>query len=177
MRSDICRMSRRHLTTAERAMAQPTIDVRRPKKPEADKRQAARARPRLFEGAVTGLRAHDLVTRGVSVSDALHLMKTYTLIDEAQLYGVLGITPRTMQRRAASAHKTLDPNASDRALRLLTVTDQAIDVLGSRDAAERWLSTPAMGLDQRKPIELLQSSEGTDLVKTLLTRMDFGVYA
>ena len=59
----------------------------------------------------------------------------------------------------------------------MTVTGQAVEVLGSREAAERWLSTPAMGLDQRQPIELLQSSEGTDLVKTLLTRMDFGVYA
>ena len=59
----------------------------------------------------------------------------------------------------------------------MSVTRQAIDVLGSQEAAERWLSTPATGLDQRKPIDLLQSSEGTELVKTLLTRMDFGVYA
>lgn len=158
-------------------MAQPAIKVQRPKKPATEKRSAARARPRLFDGAVTGLRAHDLVTQGVTVADALHLMRTFTTIDAAQLYGVLGITPRTMQRRAASVHKTLDANASDRALRLLMVTSQAVDVLGSREAAERWLSTPAMALDQRKPIELLQSSEGTDLVKTLLTRMDFGVYA
>ncbi|MGH7185887.1 MAG: type II RES/Xre toxin-antitoxin system antitoxin [Pseudomonadota bacterium] len=154
-----------------------TVEVERPKKPAAGKRPAARALPRVFEGAVTGLRAHDLVTRGVTVADARNLMKTFTLIGEAQLYGVLGITPRTMQRRAASAHKTLDPNASDRALRLLSVTGQAIDVLGSQDAAERWLSAPAPGLDRRKPIDLLQSSEGTELVKTLLTRMDFGVYA
>jgi uncharacterized protein (DUF2384 family) len=32
-------------------------------------------------------------------------------------------------------------------------------------------------LDERKPIDLLQSSEGTELVRTLLTRMDYGVYA
>jgi len=50
-------------------------------------------------------------------------------------------------------------------------------VLGSQEAAERWLSTPAMALDRRRPIDLLQSSEGTELVKTLLTRMDYGVYA
>ena len=157
-------------------MAEPTATIARPKKP-AGKRSAAQALPRLFEAAVTGLSAHDLVTRGVTVADARHLVKAFSIIGEAQLYGVLGITPRTMQRRAASAHKTLDSNASDRALRLLSVTRQAIDVLGSQEAAERWLSTPATGLDQRKPIDLLQSSEGTELVKTLLTRMDFGVYA
>ena len=129
------------------------------------------------QSEITGLQAHDLVTKGVRVEDARQLMRGFTIIREKDLLGVLGITARTMQRRAAGSHKTLDPNASDRALRLVTVTSQAIDVLGSQEAAERWLSTPAMGLDQRKPIDLLQSSEGTDLVKTLLTRMDYGVYA
>ena len=81
------------------------------------------------------------------------------------------------QRRVISPSKTLDPNATDRVLRLASVTDQAIDVFGSREAAERWLSSPAMGLDQRMPIDLLHNAEGTEMVKTLLTRMDYGVYA
>ena len=124
-----------------------------------------------------GLKAHDLVTRGVPVDDALQVIDAFTVLGVDQLYGVLGINPRTMQRRAAGSSKTLDSNASDRALRLVSITDQAIEVFGSQEAAERWLSSPAMGLDQRKPIDLLQSSGGTDMVKTLLTRMDYGVYA
>jgi putative toxin-antitoxin system antitoxin component (TIGR02293 family) len=151
--------------------------VPRPRHPAAPKRGTQRAPTRLFEPQVSGLRAHDLVTRGITVADARQLLKSYKLIDPAQLYAVLGITPRTLQRRAASTHKTLDANASDRALRLLTVTALAIDVLGSQQAAEAWLTAPAMGLDRRLPIELLRSTEGTELVKTLLTRMDFGVYA
>src|SRR5665213_2618341 len=131
---------------------------------------------KLHSGAV-GLKAHDMVTTGVSVHDAKQVLKALTIIDEKQFYGVLGINARTMQRRAASARKVLDTNASDRALRLVSVTGQAIDVLGSQEAAERWLSSPAIGLDQRRPIELLRSTEGTDLVRTLLTRMDYGVYA
>ena len=126
---------------------------------------------------LSGLQAHDLVTRGVPVDDALQVIDAFTVLGADQLYGVLGINPRTMQRRAAGSSKTLDSNASDRALRLVSVTGQAIDVLGSQEEAERWLSSPAMGLDQRKPIDLLRSSEGTDMVKTLLTRMDYGVYA
>jgi putative toxin-antitoxin system antitoxin component (TIGR02293 family) len=130
-----------------------------------------------LHSGVTGLKAHDMVTTGVSVNDAKQVLKALTIIDEKQFYGVLGINARTMQRRAASARKVLDTNASDRALRLVSVTGQAIDVLGSQEAAERWLSSPAIGLDQRRPIELLRSTEGTDLVRTLLTRMDYGVYA
>jgi putative toxin-antitoxin system antitoxin component (TIGR02293 family) len=126
---------------------------------------------------LTGLQAHDLVIAGLLVEQARQLLRQYKIIQEKDLLVVLGITTRTMQRRAASAKKTLDPNASDRAIRLATITAQAIDVLGSQEAAEKWLSTPAMALDQRKPIDLLQSSEGSELVKTLLTRIDYGVYA
>ncbi|AUB82283.1 antitoxin Xre/MbcA/ParS toxin-binding domain-containing protein [Candidatus Thiodictyon syntrophicum] len=61
--------------------------------------------------------------------------------------------------------------------RLASVTAQAIDTLGSREDAERWLASAAIGLDRYRPIDLLQTSEGTELVKTLLTRMDYGVYA
>ena len=126
---------------------------------------------------MAGLIAHDLVTKGLSVAAARQMMGAFNVITEAQIYKVLGISAKTMQRRSMSAAKTLDPNASDRALRLVCVTRQAIDVLGSQQAAERWLESPAIGLERRKPIDLLQSTEGTEMVKTLLTRMDYGVYA
>ena len=64
-----------------------------------------------------------------------------------------------------------------RALRIRSVMSQAVAVLGSKRAAERWLTNPTLGLDGRKPIDLLQSTEGTELVKILLTRMDYDVYA
>ena len=138
-------------------------------------RQAPRSSALAFSR--TGLKAHDLVAKGIGIAEAKQVLADFILIDEKQFYSVLGITPRTMQRRAASASKTLDANASDRALRLVSVVHQAQEVLGSQEAAERWLSSPAMGLDQRVPLDLLQSSEGTAMVKTLLSRMEYGVYA
>ncbi len=143
--------------------------------PATQSRRAARRSVLTFPR--TGLKAHDLVAKGIGVAEAKQVMAGFTVINEKQFYSVLGITPRTMQRRAASASKTLDANATDRALRLVSVMSQAQEVLGSQDAAERWLSSPAMGLDQRVPIDLLQSSEGTAMVKTLLSRMEYGVYA
>ena len=71
----------------------------------------------------------------------------------------------------------IDRALSDRVLRLVSVVNQATQVLGSQQAAEQWLSSPAIGLDRRIPIDLLQSSEGTAMVKTLLSRMEYGVYA
>jgi putative toxin-antitoxin system antitoxin component (TIGR02293 family) len=104
------------------------------------------------------------------------LIASFHLIDRNEVLQAIGISERSLQRGEA-AGKLLGPNASDRALRLALVTRQATDVLGSHEAAERWLSTPAIGLERRRPIELLQSSEGTDMVRTLLTRMEYGVYA
>jgi putative toxin-antitoxin system antitoxin component (TIGR02293 family) len=126
--------------------------------------------------ALSPMQTHDLVTAGLSVAKARKLMASFQVIERSALLKAMGISERTLQR-GMSADKRLDSNATDRTLRLAAVTQQASEVLGSRSAAEQWLSAPAMGLDQRRPIELLQSSEGTALVKTLLTRMDYGVYA
>lgn len=53
----------------------------------------------------------------------------------------------------------------------------AVEVLGSVEAAEQWLMTPAMGLDQRRPVDLMQTLDGCDQVNLLLSRIQYGVYA
>lgn len=123
------------------------------------------------------LERHDLVTAGLPVVEARRFVVSYQHIDRDDVLRAVGISERTLQRGTAGGDRLLDSNASDRALRLASITEQAGDVLGSREAAERWLAAPATGLDQRRPIDLLQSSEGADLVRTLLTRMDYGVYS
>jgi putative toxin-antitoxin system antitoxin component (TIGR02293 family) len=51
---------------------------------------------------------------------------------------------------------------------------QATRVLGSEAAAVEWLQTPAIGLDQRRPIDVMLTDP--QLVHDLLVRMDYGVY-
>ena len=140
--------------------------------------KARAAQTTLFQFAknLSPLQTHDLVTEGLPVLTARDLMASFRIIDRGAVLRAVGISERTLQRGQAG-NKLLDSNASDRALRLAAITEQAINTLGSQVAAELWLSNPAMGLDQRKPIDLLQSSEGAELVKPLLTRMDYGVYA
>jgi putative toxin-antitoxin system antitoxin component (TIGR02293 family) len=125
---------------------------------------------------MTPLQAHDIVTRGLPVVLAREMIDAYEVIAREALLLAIGVSERTLQR-GKDADRLLDSNATDRLIRLASITEQAIDVLGSKEAAEHWLSVPAIGLDQRRPIDLLQSSEGAELVKTLLTRMDYGVYS
>ncbi len=52
----------------------------------------------------------------------------------------------------------------------------ATAILGSEAEAVRWLEAPAMALDQRRPIDLVETRDGEALVTTLLNRIDYGVY-
>ena len=124
----------------------------------------------------SALGTHDLAVAGLPADQVQAFLDSFQAIPRAALVAVLGISQRTLERALAD-QRALDPNASDRALRLLGVLQRAIDTFGSRPAAEQWLAAPAIGLEGRTPLELLQSSEGTDIVKTLLGRMDHGVYA
>lgn len=121
------------------------------------------------------LSIHRLATRGVQKGLARLFSGGFQSVPRHVVLRVIGVSERTLQR--ADEDDLLSPDSSDRLLRLAAVTEQAIDVLGSQEAAEAWLERPAIGLDRNRPIDLIASSEGTEAVKTLLKRMDYEVYA
>lgn len=53
---------------------------------------------------------------------------------------------------------------------------QAVNVLGSKELAMGWLRTPAMALNQQRPMDLLGTEVGRQTVSTLLVQLEFGVY-
>ena len=54
---------------------------------------------------------------------------------------------------------------------------KATDVFGSPAEAEQWLERPTIGLDQRRPVDLLSTLAGVKLLKEYLERLDYGVYS
>lgn len=56
------------------------------------------------------------------------------------------------------------------------IVTRAAEVLGSREAAQSWMLRPAMGLDQQRPIDLIGTTLGTEIVEDFLTRLEFNVY-
>ena len=101
-------------------------------------------------------------------------MASFVRLGEAEVLGAVGVSSRTVQRRKAGV---LSTEHSGAVLDLIGVTQKAIEVLGSREAAEDWLHHPALAFDGRRPIELVSTRPGADLVKDHLIRMEFGVYA
>jgi len=129
-----------------------------------------------FEGS--RVRAHDVVMKGVSGRALTRIWETTmgTLPTDAVLKAI-GVSARTAHRIKSDPDKPLDARTTDGIYRLESVRAMAEEVLGSVEAANDWLNTEAMGLEFRKPIDLLSTSPGAEAVKTLLQRMKYGVYA
>ena len=84
---------------------------------------------------------------------------------------------RTLQRRKDAPDKPLSQEQSGRTWKFAEILAKATDVFGSQEEAEQWLERPAIGLDQRRPIDLLATPAGIELVEQYLTRLAYGVYA
>jgi len=77
-----------------------------------------------------------------------------------------GPKPRT----SSSAGKAGKPK------KFVRILAQAIKTFGSKDAAKDWLNSRVMGLGMKRPIDLMSTTEGAQLVEDLLGRIDAGVY-
>jgi putative toxin-antitoxin system antitoxin component (TIGR02293 family) len=130
------------------------------------------------KSVTTQSEAHDLIVWGLPGKAIHELIDGLKVIAPEQgVETAIGMSLRTFQRTRHDPDKRLSSEQSGRAWTFASILAQAIDVFGGdREHAETWLSTPAMALEQRKPIELLASPEGVDMVRKLLGRIDHGVY-
>ena len=53
---------------------------------------------------------------------------------------------------------------------------QSIGIFGSQQRATRWFREPSIGLESRLPVDLIWTGEGIREVRTLLDRIEHGVY-
>jgi len=124
------------------------------------------------------LDAHRLLLDGLPGRAFRHLVDNLTVLDvDASLEKAMGMSLRTYQRRKAAPAKPLNPEQSGRAWKFAEILGGATEVFGSQDDAEQWLERPAIGLDRQRPIDLLATPAGIELVEDHLNRIRYGVYA
>lgn len=124
------------------------------------------------------LEAHDLLAAGLPARALDHLVREVAILHlHGSLEKAVGISPRTYQRRKADLDKLLSPEQSGRAWKFAELLARATSVFGSQADAEQWFERPAVGLNQRRPIDLLSTPAGLETVEDHLTRFEFGVYA
>ena len=124
----------------------------------------------VFGAAETLMDVHVTLQAGLPASVWARLRSHLHLIaGEPELIELIGREPRP--------HRRLSRTRSNRVWTFARLLARATDVLGGSVAAEDWLVRPAMALDRRRPIDLLKTSVGAQMVDDHLTRMDFSVSA
>lgn len=123
------------------------------------------------------LAAHELLERRLPNTAIKCLLEGMTTLGQQTVEGAIGMSVRTRQRREKHPTELLSQDQTARTWKLAEILTRAISVFGSRTAAEQWLAEPATGLDQRRPIDLLTTPAGVELVEDFLGRIEYGVYA
>lgn len=135
-------------------------------------------RAALKHDVTTPLEAHEMILEGIPGRAFENLVGSLSVISPTEAFAsAIGMSLRTFQRFKADNVKALNPEQGSRAWNFAGVLAKATGVLGSQKEAERWMLRQAIGLDDRRPIDLLATAAGTELVQVYLDRMDYGVYA
>jgi putative toxin-antitoxin system antitoxin component (TIGR02293 family) len=114
------------------------------------------------------------VRRGFAFRRLAKLRKAMALPWD-QLARLVSIHPRTIARRQNAGR--LEPDESDRVLRIATVFDLAVDLFeGDVAGAMRWLHAPQYGFDGEVPLELVSTAVGARQVETLISQLEYGVF-
>ena len=119
---------------------------------------------------------HAAIVRGLPYSALVFFVAHLTELAPDEVIEAAGISPRTLRRQKDTPSKTMPVELGSRTWMLAETLAKASAVFGGREAAERWMARPALGLDGHRPIELLRTGQGAELVNEFLDRLEHGVY-
>jgi len=122
------------------------------------------------------LAAHEMLVQGLPNVAIKYLVDRMRTLAKESVESAIGMSARTRQRREKYPTELLSQDQTGRTWKFAEILTRATTVFGSRMAAEKWLAEPAVGLDQRRPIDLLSTPAGVELVEDFLGRIEYGVY-
>ncbi len=122
--------------------------------------------------------AHD---RTILVLTALKGVPAATFFEMADLTGykreqladLFDTSLKTFQRYERE-HRNLNPQDSEKALKIMALFQKGEQVFDSAGAFRRWMDKPAYGLGGQVPFDLLHTSGGIDLIVDELVRIEYG---
>lgn len=104
--------------------------------------------------------------------DAFDRLKSMIGVTTEDLGRAINIPVRTLARK-----KTFKPDESERILRVASCFQKALDVLGGREKARKWFSSPKRALGGKTPLEFCDTNPGAEAVEHLLGRIEHGVFS
>jgi putative toxin-antitoxin system antitoxin component (TIGR02293 family) len=122
------------------------------------------------------LDVHAAILAGIPYASLIFLLTTFKALDERDVVNVLGISARTLRRQKDNPKKSMPAVLASKTWLFAETLANASDVFGSKDSAEEWMAKPALGLNRQRPIDLLQTVQGAEVVNDFLMRLEYGVY-
>lgn len=86
---------------------------------------------------------------------------------------MLNLSTKTLDRYTQENRK-LNPNDSELIIKLILLYKKGLEVFGEQTSFVNWLNKPAFGLGNLKPVDIINTSEGIDIIIEELSRIEFG---
>ena len=96
-------------------------------------------------------------------------------VSRKELARIAGVAERTLVRKIQEGR--LSPDQSERMARVARLYVRAIEVLGSRKHALRWLKTSRAQLKGKPPVDFADTELGCQELMNLLGRIEHGVFS
>jgi putative toxin-antitoxin system antitoxin component (TIGR02293 family) len=118
------------------------------------------------------LQVIEAVAQGLEVS-AFERVAAALGVTEKRLAELLRIKPSTLARRKRIGR--LSSEESERLYRMAFLVERAVQVLGSLDGAQRWLTMDKRALGGVSPLVFAKTEPGAREVEDLLGRIEYGI--
>lgn len=111
------------------------------------------------------------ITRKAIESLSQHIGVSQKLFAE----GILNISVKTIERKKPA--ERLDKKISSHVIEVAKVIQHAGEVFEDKDKVTRWFSKPNKALNEKRPVDLLDTLTGLQMVNDILGRIEEGVYS
>jgi putative toxin-antitoxin system antitoxin component (TIGR02293 family) len=115
----------------------------------------------------------ELTRKGLS-ADVAQAIADKLDISITELSQFVHVSPRTLKRHKG---EILDTNLSDRLMTVGRVYARTVEVFKTEERATRWLKSRILALGNARPLDLLDTSTGANMVISILGRIEHGVYS
>ncbi|WP_256004987.1 type II RES/Xre toxin-antitoxin system antitoxin [Pedobacter deserti] len=130
--------------------------------------------PEWLQGSFTNFEKMDFVKKGIT-KDSLVLFKQVIDVDYDHLSQVLGTTKTTLHKK--QGNETFSASISEKVIALMDVYRFGYQVFSNREKFNKWVTAPNRSLDNRIPLEVMDTVFGIDEVKNIIGRIQHGVYS
>ena len=96
-------------------------------------------------------------------------------LTQKQVSRLIHISERTLQRNPPD--KVINIGTSEKLVELSRLFYKGIEVFNDKEKFNTWLNRPNKSLEDQKPIELIETSLGIDLVFDELLKIEHGVFS